>query len=94
MQMAAEAAGVSLGCVYRVRRVDAGFTERMSAAVAKADSRLDAREGGQPRVTVASDRRSQQAGRNWWTERHDALFLEHLRATGSVAAATGRRVHS
>lgn len=99
VQMAAEAAGVSLGCIYRLRRVEAGFTEKMAAAVAKADARLAAR----PEGSVTSDSHSQQAlvvrrgrggrlrvmaaGRHWWTERHDALFFEHLRATGSVAAS-------
>ncbi|HEX8224956.1 MAG TPA: hypothetical protein VF605_14140 [Allosphingosinicella sp.] len=102
-QMAAEAAGVSLGCIYRLRRVEAGFTEKMAAAVAGADRRLAAREGGQSLVTVPGDRPRQQAlvirrgiggrlrvmaaGKRWWTERHDAIFLAHLRATGSVAAS-------
>ena len=98
-QMAAEAAGVSLGCVYRLRRVEAGFAERMAAAVAEADRRL---EGGQSPVTVSGDPPQQAlvirrgrggrlrvmaAGRRWWTERHDALFLARLRATGNVAAS-------
>jgi molybdenum-dependent DNA-binding transcriptional regulator ModE len=103
VQMAAEAAGVSLGCIYRLRRVEAGFTEKMAAAVEKADRRLEAQEAGQSLGTVTSDCPGQQAlvirrgrggrlrvmaaGRNWWTERHDALFFEHLRATGSVAAS-------
>src|SRR5687767_1518127 len=100
VQMAAEAAGVSLGCIYRLRRVEAGFTEKMIAAAAKADARL---ERGEPGVTVTSDSHSQQAlvirrgiggrlrvmaaGRHWWTGRHDAIFFAHLRATGSVAAS-------
>ena len=104
VQMAAEAAGVSLGCIYRLRRVEAGFTEKMAAAVAKADRRLEAREEGQSgdsHVTVTNSKqqalvirrgrgrrlRVMAAGRRWWTERHDALFLAHLRATGSVAAS-------
>lgn len=113
--MAAEAAGVSLGCIYRLRRVEAGFTEKMAASVAKADRRLEAQEGGQSGdshltvtgsaagATVTGDGHSQQAlvirrgiggrlrvmaaGRGWWTERHDAIFFAHLRATGSVAAS-------
>jgi hypothetical protein len=100
VQMAAEAAGVSLGCIYRLRRTEAGFTEKMRAARAKADARL---ERGEPGVTVTGDGRSQQAlvirrgiggrlrvmaaGRHWWTGRHDAIFLAYLRATGSVAAS-------
>jgi molybdenum-dependent DNA-binding transcriptional regulator ModE len=103
VQMAAEAAGVSLACIYRLRRVEAGFTEKMAAARDKADARLEAQEGGQSLGTVTSDCPSQQAlvirrgiggrlrvtaaGRNWWTERHDPLFFEHLRATGCVAAS-------
>jgi hypothetical protein len=102
VQMAVEAAGVSLGCIYRLRRVEAGFTEKMIAAVGKADARLERGEGP-PGVTVAGDSHCQQAlvvrrgrggrlrvmaaGRHWWTERHDAVFLAHLRATGSVAAS-------
>lgn len=103
VQMAVEAAGVSLGCIYRLRRVEAGFTEKMIAAVEKADARLAEQEGGQSLVTVPSDCPKQQAlvirrgrggrlrvmaaGRRWWTERHDAVFFAHLRATGSVAAS-------
>ncbi|HEX8238341.1 MAG TPA: hypothetical protein VF574_01220 [Allosphingosinicella sp.] len=103
VQMAVEAAGVSLGCIYRLRRVEAGFTAKMVAAVEKADARL--RRGEAPRgVTVTGDGHSSQqalvirrgikgrlrvmaAGRHWWTERHDAIFFAHLRATGSVAAS-------
>lgn len=103
VQMAAEAAGVSLGCIYRLRRMEAGFTQKMVAAVAKADRRLQAQEEGQSQGTVPSDCPRQQAlvirrgiggrlrvmaaGRHWWTERHDAIFFAHLRATGSVAAS-------
>jgi hypothetical protein len=103
VQMAAEAAGVSLGCIYRLRRVEAGFTAKMVAAVEKADRRLEAEEGGQSLGTVTSDCPKQQAlvirrgiggrlrvmaaGPNWWTERHDPIFFAHLRATGSVGAS-------
>lgn len=110
VQMATEAAGVSLGCIYRLRRTKAGFTGKMIAAVAKADGVLrQARDGssaeggrsGDRHVTVTRARqqalvirrgrggrlRVMAAGRRWWTERHDAVFFAHLRATGSVAAA-------
>jgi len=111
VQMAAEAAGVSLGCIYRLRRVEAGFTQKMVAAVEKADGvlrqardeRIGAEEGqsgdGQVTVTISKQQalvirrgrggrlRVMAAGRHWWTERHDALFFAHLRATGSVAAS-------
>jgi hypothetical protein len=59
VQMAAEAAGVSLGCIYRLRRTEAGFTAKMIAAAAKADSRLAEEEGGQSgdsHVTVTGAR--------------------------------------
>ncbi|HEX6374877.1 MAG TPA: hypothetical protein VFZ91_04070 [Allosphingosinicella sp.] len=95
-QMAAAAAGVSLSCIYRLRRVEAGFTEKMAAAVAAADRRLES-DGGQSRVTVPTALvvrrgrggrlRVMAAGRHWWTERHDAAFLAHLRATNNVAAS-------
>lgn len=98
-QMAAAAAGVSLACIYRLRRLEPGFTEKMKAAVAEADRRL---EEGQSPSTVPSDRLQQAlvirrgrggrlrvmaAGRHWWTERHDGAFLGHLRATGNIAAS-------
>jgi hypothetical protein len=102
-QMAAAAAGVSLGCIYRLRRVEPGFTERMAAAAAEADRRLAETEGGRSgdsHVTVTTPQqalvirkgiggrlRVMAAGKRWWTERHDAVFLAHLRATGCVAAS-------
>ncbi|HEX8381187.1 MAG TPA: hypothetical protein VF619_11650 [Allosphingosinicella sp.] len=52
VQMAAEAAGVSLACIYRLRRVEAGFAEKMAAAVAKADRRLEGGQSGDSHVTV------------------------------------------
>lgn len=100
-QMAAAAAGVSLACIYRLRRTEPGFSEKMAAAVAEADRRLDAEEGHSP-ATLPGDRPQQAlvirrgihgrlrvmaTGRNWWTERHDAAFFAHLRATGNVAAS-------
>jgi hypothetical protein len=100
VQMAAAAAGVSLGCIYRLRRVEPGFTDKMAAAVARADRRLAGGQSGDSDVTVNRGQealvirrgrggrlRVMAAGRRWWTERHDAIFLAHLRATGSVAAA-------
>lgn len=102
-QMAAAAAGVSLGCIYRLRRLEPGFTAKMKAACAVADRRLEAAEEGQSgdsHATVATPQqalvirrgiggrlRVMAAGKHWWTERHDAVFLDHLRATGSVAAS-------
>jgi hypothetical protein len=98
-QMAAAAAGVSLGCIYRLRRLEPGFTEKMAAAAAAADERLakgqpddgDSTGTGQQAVVIRKGRggrlRVVAAGPHWWTERHDALFLRHLRATGNVAAS-------
>jgi hypothetical protein len=40
VRMAAELAGVGLGCIYRLRRVEPGFTERMAEAREKASLRL------------------------------------------------------
>lgn len=102
-QMAAAAAGVSLGCIYRLRRLEPGFTEKMAAAVAEADRRLEAAEEGHSgdgqgtvaglspalviRRGIGGRLRVMAAGRRWWTERHDAVFLAHLRATGNIAAS-------
>ena len=46
VRMAAAAAGVSLACIYRLRRVEAGFSAKMAAAVAAADARLRGGSGG------------------------------------------------
>ncbi|HEX8621140.1 MAG TPA: hypothetical protein VF718_04150 [Allosphingosinicella sp.] len=109
-QMAAAAAGVSPECIYRLRRVEPGFREKMAAAVAEADRALrqardeseaaEERQCGGSDSTVATPQqalvirpgrggrlRVMAAGRRWWTERHDAVFLAHLRSTGSVAAS-------
>lgn len=102
MQMAAEAAGVSLACIYRLRRTEAGFTGRMVAAAAKADEALRrAEEGraeggnGAPQALVIRRGRGGRlrvmaAGRRWWTARHDAIFLGWLRATGCIAGSARR----
>ena len=39
------------------------------------------------RVLAETGHARMAAGRHWWTERHDAVFFAHLRATGSVAAS-------
>ena len=97
VQMAADAAGVSLGCVYRLRRTEAGFTAKMAAAVAKADSRLRKEEpdpAGEGALVVrrgiGGRLRVMAAGRRWWTARHDAIFLGWLRATGCIAGSARR----
>jgi hypothetical protein len=141
-QLAAEAAGVSVDCVYRLRRVEAGFAALMDAARDAADRRFAAgrREaevgardvgwaergsagrpsprpspaGGRGGAAAADDEaegwdpdvpaevkeglfvilrgsggrlRMAAAGRRFWTDRHDAIFLGHLRATGNAAFA-------
>ncbi|HMJ05342.1 MAG TPA: hypothetical protein VK474_03710, partial [Chthoniobacterales bacterium] len=40
VRMAAELAGAGLGCIYRLRRVEPGFTERMAEARGRASARL------------------------------------------------------
>ncbi len=91
--MAADAAGVSLGCIYRLRRAEPGFAGKMAAAVAAADRRLAESDAGDKSQALVIRKgrggrlRVMAAGRRWWTERHDAIFLRHLRATGSVAAS-------
>src|SRR5829696_7784807 len=80
-QMAAAAAGVSLGCIYRLRRLEPGFTAKMKAAVAEADRRLEGGQCGDSHVTVTElsqalvirkgiggRLRVMAAGRHWWTE--------------------------
>jgi hypothetical protein len=46
VRLACELAGVGLGCIYTLRRREAGFVALMEAAVAEADRRLALREGG------------------------------------------------
>jgi len=46
VRLACELAGVGLGCIYALRRTEPGFTERMAAAVARADQRLVLRDAG------------------------------------------------
>ena len=40
VRMACELSGVGLGCIYRLRRTEAGFVAAMAAAKGKADARL------------------------------------------------------
>jgi hypothetical protein len=100
-QMAAEAAGVSLSCIYRLRRVEAGFADRMAAAVRTADAAL--RSGGEaqaeggngcPEALVIRSgiggRLQVVAAGRCWTARHDAIFLGWLRATGCIAGSARR----
>lgn len=102
VQMAAAAAGVSLACIYRLRRVEAGFTGKMAAAVAKADVRLAAESeaGGLLsdtgnncpealviRRSIGGRLKVMAVGRGRWAARHDAIFLGWLRATGCIARA-------
>lgn len=99
VRMAAELAGVGLGCVYRLRRVETGFTERMVAAREVANSVLrdtsstgsaapqDERTGLVIRRGRGGHLRVMAAGPHWWEARHDAIFLGHLAATGNVAYA-------
>ena len=97
VEMAAEAAGVSLACIYRLRRVEDGFSAKMDSARAAADVRLRAGDEMSPaggaagafviRKGIGGRVRMMAAGRRWWAGRHDALFLAHLRVTGNVTAS-------
>lgn len=97
VRLACELSGVGLGCVYRLRRTEAGFVAAMDAAKAEADGRLE-REEAEDDAGPAEDAlvirrgrsgrlRLMAAGEHWWSARHDAIFLGHLRVTGNVAAS-------
>ena len=45
VRVACALSGTGLGCIYRLRRVEAGFSERMAAAKDVASRRLAADEG-------------------------------------------------
>lgn len=103
VRVACELSGTGLGCIYRLRRAEAGFSERMAAAKNVASRRLAAREGGAgPRLSpgngeelhglvvrrgVGGRLRLMDPGPHWWEPRHDEIFLVHLRATGNVTAS-------
>jgi hypothetical protein len=96
VRLACELSGVGLGCIYRLRRTEAGFVAAMAAAKEKADARLesdDADEEGPEEDALVIRRgrggrmRLMAAGEHWWSARHDAIFLGHLRVTGNVAAS-------
>ena len=105
VRVACELSGVGVGAIYRLRRVEAGFTERMAAAVAVAGGRLkdsppprfarspspgnpgEDQEGLVVRRGIGGRLRVMAAGRRWWQERHDPIFLGHLAATGNIGAA-------
>ena len=103
VRMACALSGVGLGCIYRLRRVEAGFSERMAAAKDVASRRLKAKEGeAGPRPSpgngedfsglvvrrgVGGRLRLMDPGPHWWEPRHDEIFLVHLRGTGNVAAS-------
>jgi hypothetical protein len=100
VRMAAELAGVGLGAIYRLRRVEAGFAERMAEAVAVASGALrdagsagspapqDEREGGLViRRGISGRLRVMAVSPRSWQDRHDPIFLGHLAATGNVGAA-------
>lgn len=98
IHLAAELSGLGIGCIYRLRRIEPGFGERMIAARVAASERLDgqgAAEGpGQAGDGLVVRRgpggrlRAVAPHRGWWSERHDAIFLGALRETGSVIAAS------
>ena len=55
MRVACALSGMGLGCIYRLRRTEAGFSERMAAAKDVASRRLAARGG--PRTPLHPARR-------------------------------------
>jgi hypothetical protein len=102
VRVACELSGVGLGCIYRLRRVEAGFSEKMAAAKDVASARLRAKEEAGPRLSPGNGEeldglvirrgpggrlRLMDPGPHWWEPRHDEIFLVHLRATGNIAAS-------
>ncbi|HEX8364193.1 MAG TPA: hypothetical protein VF603_02800 [Allosphingosinicella sp.] len=98
VRLAAELSGLGLGCIYRLRRIEAGFGERMIAARVAASERLDGRAAAEGPGAGAGDGLVVRRGpggrlravaphRGWWGERDDEVFLGALRETGSVTAA-------
>jgi hypothetical protein len=103
VRLACALSGAGLGCIYRLRRVEAGFSERMAAAKEVASRRLKAKEkGAGPRLSpgngeefhglvvrrgVGGGLRLMDPGPHWWEPRHDEIFLVHLRGTGNVTAS-------
>lgn len=87
--------GAGRGCIYRLRRVEPGFSERMAAAKDLASLRLrekeaapqDERMGLVVRRGVGGRLRLMDPGPHHWEARHDEIFLVHLRATGNIAAS-------
>ncbi len=95
VRVAAELAGLGIGAIYRLRKVEPGFTEKMAAAKRVAAARLAARDAAAGAFDGLVVRRGMGGrlqmmapGRPWWEPgRHDAIFLRALRGTGNVAAS-------
>jgi len=93
VRVACALSGTGLGCVYRLRRVEPGFSERMAAAKDVASRRLanpvpaGEHDGLVVRRGVGGRLRLMDPGPHWWEPRHDEIFLVHLRATGNVTAS-------
>ena len=100
VRLAAELSGAGLGCIYRLRRTEPGFTEKMAAARAEASARLTRPPTERPHPNPSSEGeglvirrgiggrlRKMAVGPHWWTERHDAVFLGHLRITGNISGS-------
>jgi hypothetical protein len=52
VKVAAELAGLGIGAIYRLRKLEAGFRERMEAAIVKGTARL-ASESSRPHLPTA-----------------------------------------
>lgn len=103
VRVACALSGAGLGCIYRLRRVEPGFSERMAAAKDVASRRLAGRDmsacphpegrggfgddGLVVRRGVGGRLRLMDPGPHHWEARHDEIFLVHLRATGNVTAS-------
>lgn len=108
VRMACALSGAGLGCIYRLRRTEPGFVALMAAAKAKADGVLRDASPAPEDERLADDcvvirhgrggrLRMMAPGDHWWSSRHDAIFLGHLRVTGNAtlsAKAAGFTVKS
>lgn len=97
VRVACALSGTGLGCVYRLRRIEAGFSEKVAAAKDVASQRLarrdaasappDEHDGLVVRRGVGGRLRLMDPGPHHWEARHDEIFLVHLRGTGNVTAS-------
>jgi hypothetical protein len=103
VRAAAELAGLGIGAIYRLRKVEPGFTQKMAAAKAVATARLaEARARSECpcpegegefaglviRRCIGGRLMLMSPGRPWWEPgRHDEIFLRALRGSGNFTFA-------